>query len=195
MNNTIIQGLWRQNPASVQLLGLCPLLAVSQTLWHATALGLATLLVLMLSMFFVSTLRSAIPSHLRIPIFVMVIAAWVTILQAFIAAYHYPLYESLGIFLALITTNCVILARIETIAYHNPPWQAGWDGLWQGLGFLWVLALFGGLREIIGQGTLIEWQFFSHYEGFLLMRFPVGAFILLGFLLAFKNVFSQRASS
>ncbi|MGL4834778.1 MAG: electron transport complex subunit E, partial [Shewanella sp.] len=150
------QGLWKNNPGLVQLLGLCPLLAVTATLTNALGLGLATTLVLVGSNVLVSLVREGVPKEIRIPVFVMIIAALVTTVQLLINAYAYGLYLSLGIFLPLIVTNCIIIGRAEAFASRNPPLSAAFDGLMMGLGFTLVLSLLGATREILSQGTLFD---------------------------------------
>lgn len=173
------QGLWSQNPGLVQLLGLCPLLAVSNTLANAACLGFATIFVLTASNTLISLIRSWIPSHLRMPVYVLIIASFVTAVQLLMQAYFFSLYESLGIFLALITTNCVIMGRAEAYASKNPIHLAFLDALAQGLGFTLVLVILGALREWL-----------TPY--FLLSALPAGAFLLLGALIAAKNWISNK---
>ena len=173
-------GLWNKNPGLVQFLGLCPLLAVSTSFINGITLGLATILVLMCSNMLISILRDIIPYYLRIPIFVLVIASFVTISQIALAAINYELYHNLGLFLALITTNCAVLGRIEAFAYKAPFQKAILDGLMQGLGFTLVLVLIGLIRESASD--------------FLLFILPPGAFIVLGFLIAFKNYINKISS-
>lgn len=199
--NLAWQGLWKNNPGLVQLLGLCPLLAVTGTVVNALGLGLATLLVLIGSNLTVSLIRQWVPKEIRIPIFVMIIAAFVTCVQLLMNAFTYGLYESLGIFLPLIVTNCAIIGRAEAYASKNPPKQAAFDGLMMGLGFTLVLIVLGAIREVLGQGTLFDgadlllgdWaaslriEVFKLDHQFLLAILPPGAFIAMGFLIAFKN--------
>lgn len=199
--NLAWQGLWKNNPGLVQLLGLCPLLAVTGTVVNALGLGLATLLVLIGSNLTVSLIRQWVPKEIRIPIFVMIIAAFVTCVQLLMNAFTYGIYESLGIFLPLIVTNCAIIGRAEAYASKNPPKQAAFDGLMMGLGFTLVLIVLGAIREILGQGTLFDgaelllgdWainlriEVFQLDHQFLLAILPPGAFIAMGFLIAFKN--------
>lgn len=166
-----LKGLWQQNPGLVQLLGLCPLLAVSNTLENALGLGLATLFVLVLSNATISLIRHGVTEHIRLPVFVLVIAALTTCAELLVQAFNYPLYQSLGIFLPLIVTNCLILGRAEALARREPVWISTLDGVAQGLGFLAVLVVLGGLREALS-GTL------------LLAALPPGAFIMLGLLVA-----------
>ncbi|PTB88341.1 electron transport complex subunit RsxE, partial [Pseudidiomarina aestuarii] len=148
------QGLWTNNPALVQLLGLCPLLAVTATVTNALGLGLATLFVLVGSNITVSLVRDYVPKEIRIPVFVMVIATFVTVIQLLINAYLFELYQALGIFIPLIVTNCAIIGRAEAYASKNPWHWSAYDGLMMGLGFTAVLLLLGGIREVIGNGTL-----------------------------------------
>lgn len=184
----IKSGLWHNNPATQQLLGLCPLLAVSNTFENALFLGLATLFVLICTNSVISACRSFISHEFRIPLFMLLIASFVTCIQYGVQAYAFSMQQSLGIFLALITTNCVILGRAEAFAYKQPIPRALLDGISQGLGFLIVLMLLGAIREIIGQGTLWNYPILPNYSGFLLILLPPGAFIILGFLLALKNL-------
>lgn len=203
------QGLWKNNPGIVQLLGLCPLLAVTNTLTNAMGLGLATLVVLVSSNILVSLLRKGIPNEIRIPVYVMIIAALVTCVQLLVNAYAYGLYLSLGIFLPLIVTNCVIIGRAEAFASKNPVWAAALDGLMMGLGFMLVLMILGGARELIGQGTLFDgadqllgdWasvlrlQVVDLQSPFLLALLPPGAFIGMGLLIALKNTINDKVEA
>lgn len=201
-----LQGLWKNNPGLVQLLGLCPLLGVTNTLTNALGLGVATLLVLLGSNIVVSLVRSHVPNEIRIPIFVMIIATFVTVIQLLMNAFTFGLYQSLGIFLPLIVTNCAIIGRAEAFASKNPILPSALDGLMMGLGFLLVLLVLGGMREILGQGTLFdgadlllgEWakmlriEVFHSDNHFLLAMLPPGAFIGMGLLIALKNSIDQR---
>ncbi|WP_417688612.1 electron transport complex subunit E [Pseudidiomarina sp.] len=194
-------GLWENNPALVQLLGLCPLLAVTATVTNALGLGLATLLVLIGSNITVSLVREWVPKEIRIPVFVMVIATFVTVIQLLMNAYVYGLYQSLGIFIPLIVTNCAIIGRAEAFASKNPWQRAAYDGLMMGVGFTLVLVVLGGIREVIGNGTLFDgadlllgdWaaalriEIFSVDYPLLLAILPPGAFIAMGFIIAGKN--------
>jgi Na+-translocating ferredoxin:NAD+ oxidoreductase subunit E len=203
------QGLWKNNPGLVQLLGLCPLLAVTATITNALGLGLATMLVLICSNTTVSLIRVWVPKEIRIPVFVMIIAAFVTCVQMLMNAYAYGLYESLGIFLPLIVTNCAIIGRAEAYASKNPVKQASFDGLMMGTGFTAVLIVLGSIRELLGQGTLFsgadlllgEWakhlliQVFDFDSHFLLAILPPGAFFAMGFLIAGKNIIDQKMAA
>lgn len=203
------QGLWQNNPGLVQLLGLCPLLATSSTMTNALGLGFATMLVLVSTNLVVSLIRSQVPSEIRIPIFVMVIAALVTAIEQLMQAYTFELYQSLGIFIPLIVTNCIVIGRAEAFASKNPVLPSIVDGLMMGLGFTAVLLLLGTTREILGQGTLFDgaetlfgsWatvlrvELFQTDSHFLLAILPPGAFMVLGFLIAAKNAIDARQKS
>jgi len=201
-----LQGLWKNNPGLVQLLGLCPLLGVTNTLTNAIGLGLATLLVLVGSNVVVSLVRTQVPNEIRIPIFVMIIATFVTVIQLLMNAYTFGLYQSLGIFLPLIVTNCAIIGRAEAYASKNPVLPSAIDGFMMAVGFLLVLLVLGAMREILGQGTLFDgadlllgaWasvlriEVFHSDNHFLLAMLPPGAFIGMGLLIALKNSIDQR---
>ena len=199
-------GLWKQNSILAQLLGLCPLLAVSSTMVNAVSLGLATILVMMLANFAISALRALIPYEIRIPVFVLIIAALVTVVDLAFNAFLHDLYLVLGIFIPLIVTNCIVLARVEAFAAKNGLRASTLDGLTMGIGFVWVIALLGGVREFIGQGTLfsgIEMIFPklsgiqilpADYPGFLIAMLPPGAFFVLGLLIAGRNWLDARAN-
>ncbi len=197
----IKNGLWNNNAALVQLLGLCPLLAVTGSLINGLGLGIATTFVLVGSNVTVSLIRQHIPKEIRIPIFVMLIASFVTNIQLLMNAFTYELYLILGIFIPLIVTNCTIIGRAEAFASKNPVLPSFIDGIAQGVGFTIVLMLLGGLREFIGQGTILdgahlllgEWardltiKFYLTDQKFLFAILPPGAFIGLALLVAIKN--------
>ena len=201
-NGEIIKdGLWHNNPALVQVLGLCPLLAVTSTVVNAIGLGIATLLVLIGSNLSVSVIRNFVSESVRLPAFVMIIALFVTCAELLMQAFTYELYEILGIFIPLIVTNCAILGRADAFASKNSPLPAILDGAMMGLGFLAVLVVLGGMRELLGQGTLFadmhlllgpmaaDWVVrpFDQYPDMLFMVLPPGAFVGLGLLIALKN--------
>ncbi|RCU50403.1 electron transport complex subunit E [Corallincola holothuriorum] len=202
VKEVIWQGLWKNNPGLVQLLGLCPLLAVTASVTNGLGLGLATLLVLVGSNISVAVVRNWVPSEIRIPVFVMIIAAYVTCIQLLMNAYTYGLYQSLGIFIPLIVTNCVIIGRAEAYASKNSVPMAALDGLMMGVGFTLVLVVLGGLRELLGQGTLFDgmemllgsWahalriEVFQVDSHFLLAILAPGAFLGMGLLIALKNL-------
>lgn len=195
------EGLWIENPGLVKLLGLCPLLAVSNTFINGLSLGLATLTTLLVSNTLVSVLRSSIPSAVRIPLYVLIIATTVSVIELLMQAWLPNLFVTLGIFLPLIVTNCLILGRADAFAVRNDVRLSMLDALFMGLGFLLVLSLLGTAREFIGQGSILsdshylfgeiaqDWavQFFDKQHGVLLALLPPGAFIGLGLLLAMKN--------
>lgn len=199
-------GLWAQNSILAQLLGLCPLLAVSSTFVNAFSLGLATILVMFIANLSVSLLRTFIPYEVRIPIFVLIIAALVTVVDLAFNAFLHDLYLILGIFIPLIVTNCIVLARVEAFAAKNGKRAAALDGLMMGIGFLWVISLLGLIREFIGQGTLFSGiemlipglQGISllgeDYPGFLIAILPPGAFFVLGLMIAARNAWEARVA-
>lgn len=199
-------GLWKNNQALVALLGLCPLLAVSNTVVNSLGLGLATTLALMLSNVSISSVRRWIGHEVRLPVFVLVIASNVTLIELLMDAFFHDLHKILGIFIPLIVTNCAIIGRAEAFASKNPPDRALADGLFMGLGFSLVLVVLGTLRELLGTGRLFvgaellfgdiakpwSWTPIDDYQGFLLAILPPGAFIGLGLLVAVKNLIDAR---
>ena len=201
-----VNGLWKNNPAIVQLLGLCPLLAVTGSVVNAIGLGLATIFVLVCSNTSVSLIRNIVSDAVRLPAFVMIIAAAVTCIELLMQAFSYELYQILGIFLPLITTNCVILGRADGFAAKNSIGPAVYDGLMMGVGFSLVLILLGAMRELAGTGILFanmdllfgpgaaDWQLvvFDDYEPFLLAILPPGAFIFTGLIIAGKNLVDEQ---
>jgi len=202
----VIDGLWKQNPGVIQLLGLCPTLAVTTTVVNGLSLGLATVIVMIVANASISPIRRFIPDEIRVPIFILVIAASVTVIDLAIHAYAEPLYKALGIFIPLIVTNCIVLARVESFASKNPILPSFYDGLFMGIGLCFVLVLLGGMREFLGRGTLfsgldlifgqsykdLSLEFFSNYEGFLLAVLPPGAFLGLALLIALTNWIDQK---
>ncbi len=199
-------GLWDNNQAFVALLGLCPLLAVSNTVINGLVLGLATTLTLVLSNTVVSLIRHHVGSEIRLPVFVLIIASIVTAIELIMNAYFYELYLILGIFIPLIVTNCAIIGRAEAFASKNPVGVSFVDGLGMGLGFTAALIILGSIREVLGSGTLLtnaDLMFgnaakdmvihvLTDYEGFLLAILPPGAFIGLGLLIVLKNIIDKR---
>jgi H+/Na+-translocating ferredoxin:NAD+ oxidoreductase subunit E len=202
-------GLWENNPGLVQLLGLCPLLAVSNTLINALGMGIATTLVLFASNTTVSLTRGLLRPEVRIPVFVLIIASFVTAVELAMQAWFHDLNRILGIFIPLIVTNCVIIGRAEAFASRNTVLRSMIDGLAMGLGFTLVLVVLGGLRELLGQGTLFSGAHLMFGEGardwvlgdpgsghgLLLLMLPPGAFIGLGLLVAGKRALDLRAES
>ena len=202
------QGLWHDNPALVQLLGLCPLLAVTGSVVNGLGLGLATIVVLLGSSVSVSLLRRFVPADVRLPAFVMIIASWTTVITLVMQAYAFELYQVMALFVQIIVTNCAILGRAEAFASRNPVAPAAFDALMTGLGFTLVLVALGALRELLGQGTLLadmdlllgpaaaDWTLtlIPDYRGFLLAVLPPGAFLGLGLLIAAKSAIDDRGA-
>lgn len=196
-----VNGLWKNNPGLVQLLGLCPLLGTSNSTVNALGLGIATALVLIGSNAAVALIRNAVTNAVRLPAFVMIIAALTTCIELLMQAFTYELFQILGIFIPLITTNCMILGRAEAFAAKNSMLRASYDGLMMGIGFALVLVAIGASRELLGTGMLFtnmhllfgnvaeHWQIevFTDYKGFLLAILPPGAFLVLSLLIALKN--------
>jgi len=201
-------GLWKNNPALVQLLGLCPLLAVSASVVNALGLAAATLFVLVSSNLCVSLVRNIVSDTIRLPVFVMIIAAAVTAIELLMQAYTYELYQILGIFLPLITTNCIILGRADAFAAKNPVLPSIYDGFIMGVGFGAVLVVLGAIRELLGTGGLFanmqllfgetarQWHIVlsADYPALLLAILPPDAFIVTGFLIAGKNAWDNAAA-
>ncbi|MWQ02206.1 RnfABCDGE type electron transport complex subunit E [Glaesserella parasuis] len=204
--NLFTQGVWSNNSNLVQLLGLCPLLAVSNNVTNALGLGLATLLVLTITNTIISLFRKVIPHDIRIPIYVMIIATAVTTIQLLMNAFAFPVYQSLGIFVPLIVTNCIVIGRAEAFASKNSIAHSAFDGFAMGLGMTLSLVVLGAIREIIGNGTLFDgldlllgsWakalrMDLLHLDsGLLLAILPPGAFIGLGLILAVKNIIDRK---
>ncbi len=202
----IHEGLWHNNPALVQILGLCPLLAVTNTVVNALGLGLATTFTLLASNGTVSLIRAWVRPEIRIPVFVLIIASIVTVIELVMNAWFHELYLILGIFIPLIVTNCSIIARAEAFASKNPILPSLTDGLFMGLGFTAVLVVLGAVRESLGFGSLLahaELLFgdlgkamtvtlWEDYRGYLLAILPPGAFLGLGLIIALKNVIDRR---
>ena len=202
------QGFWGNNIGFVQLLGLCPLLAVSSTVVNALGLGLATTLVLVASNASVSLIRNVVKPEIRIPAFMMIIASFVTAIDLAMNGWLHDLHKVLGIFIPLIVTNCAILGRAEAFASRTSVDRATFDGFMMGIGFTFALLLLGGMRELIGQGTLFAnahlmfgevargWTItvIDDYRGYLLAILPPGAFIGLGLLIAVKNIIDEKAT-
>ena len=199
-------GLWSKNPGLVQLLGLCPLLAVSATAVNALGLGIATIMVLSVSNLLISLTRRIIIHEIRIIIYVLIIASIVTCVELLMEAYTPELYQALGLYISLIVTNCIIIARAETFASRNSVFHSFLDGLANGAGFSLVLLFIGMIRELVGQGTVfagmeqligdlgtnLKTQVFRSDDGLLSAILPPGAFISLGLLVAGKNFLDSR---
>ncbi len=201
-------GLWNNNPALVQLLGLCPLLAVSNSLVTSIGLGIATMIVLAASNSLVALIRHLVDRETRLPLYILIIASFVTCTDMLLQAWSFELHQRISLFVALIVTNCTLLGRAESFASKNPILVSLYDGLMMGAGFTAVLLVMGFIRELLGQGTIFSnmhllfgdpartWVFRvgDGQQGFLLAILPPGAFILLGFIIALKNVVDARLS-
>ncbi|MET0026946.1 MAG: electron transport complex subunit E [Candidatus Thiodiazotropha sp.] len=201
----VTDGLWHNNQALVALLGLCPLLAVSNTAINGLGLGLATTLVLVASNGTVSLIRNLVRPEVRLPVFVLVIASFVTAIELGMNAYFHELYKILGIFIPLIVTNCTIIGRAEAFASKNNFSRSLLDGLSIGIGFTLVLMTLGGMRELVGQGTLFDQAQLmfgdaaqsltlkiENFPGMLVAILPPGAFIGLGLMITAKNLIDKR---
>lgn len=184
----IKNGILDENPIFVQLLGMCPTLAVTTSAKNGLAMGLATTVVLIFSNFAISLLRKFIPDKVRIPAFIVVIATFVTMIKMFMNAFAMDLYNELGIFIPLIVVNCLILGRAEAYASKNPPIDSIFDGLGMGLGFALSLTILGSVREILGAGQIFGLSLFgAHYQSAIIMILPPGAFLALGLLIGLYN--------
>jgi electron transport complex protein RnfE len=205
----IKNSVWTQNTGLVQILGMCPLLAISTSVVNGVGLGLATAMVMAFSNGGVSAVRNFVPHEIRNPVYILIIAVLVTVIDMAMNAYVHPLYLVLGIFVPLIVTNCIVLARAEAFASKNPIVPSMLDGFMMGVGLTLVLAVLGAIREVFGKGTLLSGidlalgasaksmviTVLPEYKGFLLAILPPGAFIGLGMLIAAKNVFDKRATT
>lgn len=206
LREILADGAWRQNTGLVVLLGLCPLLAVTNTVVNGLALGLATMLTLMVSNLSVSVMRGLLRPEIRIPAFVLIIASVVTVVELLMNAFFHDLFRALGIFIPLIVTNCAIIGRAEAFASRNAPLPSLVDGFATGLGFCLTLVLLGALRELSGRGTLFsgadmllgDWgrdltlTIIPEYPGFLLAMLPAGAFFGLALLIAARSAWENR---
>ena len=188
-----IKGLWKENPVFVQVLGMCPVLAVSNTAMNALAMGLATAFVLIMSNIVVSSLRSFIPKQVRIATYILIIATFVTVVDYVIQAVSLDLYKALGAFISLIVVNCLILGRAEAFASKNTVGRSIMDGLGMGIGFAFALFCLGAVREILGAGSLFGAQLFHDaFQDWVVMILPSGGFFTLAAWLLLFNWLKQR---
>lgn len=201
-------GLWDNNVVFAQTLGLCPTMAVTSTATNGLGMGLATTAVLIAANMLVSSVRHIVSDEVRIPVYIVIIATLVTLVDVSINAWAHDLYKVLGLYIALIVANCAVLGRAEAFAAKNPILPSGIDGLMMGLGFTFALTTIGAVREIMGAGTLfadahlllgqsfsfIEMKIIPEYKGFLLMALPPGGFLALGFLIALKRIIDKRVA-
>jgi|TARA_B100001971_G_C18253624_1_gene580222 electron transport complex protein RnfE len=191
-----LKGLWKQNPIFRLILGMCPTLAVTNAAINGLAMGLATLFVLVSSALIVSLIRNWIPSKVRIPSFIVIIATFVTIADYILAATVPPIHKVLGIYVPLIVVNCIILGRMEAFASKNSLINSLIDAFGMGIGFTLGLIILGSVREILGFGTLFGITLLgSWYPQMLIMKLPTGAFVTLGLLIALMNVISRRKTA
>lgn len=183
----ITNGLIKENPTWVLILGMCPTLATTTSAINGMSMGLATAFVLTMSNIVISLLKSVIPDKVRIPAFIVIIATFVTMVEMVMKAYLPALYDSLGLFIALIVVNCIVLGRAEAFASKNNTWHSMLDGLFMGLGFTWALTLVGLVRELLGTGCIFGHSLIGGADGMLLMILPPGGFLALGLLMALIN--------
>lgn len=213
MSNTYARitrdSLWNNNIVFAQTLGLCPTMAVTSTATNGLGMGLATTAVLVASNMLISSIRHAVSDEVRIPVYIVIIATLVTLVDVSINAWAHDLYKVLGLYIALIVANCAVLGRAEAFAAKNPILPSGMDGLMMGLGFTFALTTIGAVREILGTGTLfadahlllgsafsfMELKIIPDYKGFLLMILPPGGFLAVGFLIAAKRIIDRRRAS
>jgi Na+-translocating ferredoxin:NAD+ oxidoreductase subunit E len=203
------EGIWTNNSVFSQMLALCPAMAVTTTGTNGLGMGLASMAVLVCANILVAMIRNFVSPQVRIPIFIVLIATLVTLVDLALNAWLHDLYKVLGLFIALIVVNCAILGRVETFASKNPVASSAFDGLMMGLGFTFALVLIGGVREVLGSGTLfaqahlllgesfafLELTLIPDYKGFLLMILPPGGFLVVGCLLAGKRLLDARAAA
>jgi Na+-translocating ferredoxin:NAD+ oxidoreductase subunit E len=203
------EGLWTNNPVFAQQLALCPLLAVTTSATNGLGMGLSTTVVMVITALIISLFREIISQEVRIPVFILLIATTVTVVDMSMNAFLHDLYKVLGLFIPLIVTNCVILGRAESFASRHKVVPAMLDGLMMGLGFTLVLVVLGGVREIIGSGTLfadaslllgqafafLEMTLIDEYKGYLIMILPPGGFIAMGFIMAGKRLIDARLAA
>ncbi len=193
ISQEFVKGLWAEVPPFRLVLGLCPTLAVTKTVENGLGMGIATLFVLVCSNFLVSAMRNVIPSKVRIACFIIIIATFVTIAELLMQAFHYPLYEALGIFTPLIVVNCIILGRAEAFAAKNGLIASFADGLGMGVGFTLSLGVLGAVREVLGSGTFLGTSVFGpSFQPFTFMIEAPGAFVALGLMLGIMNLVGQK---
>jgi electron transport complex protein RnfE len=191
--NEFVKGLWRENPVFVQVLGMCPVLAVTNSAINALAMGLATTFVIVLSNTLVSALRNFIPKEVRIATYILIIATFVTVVDYLIQALSLEIHRALGAFISLIVVNCLILGRAEAFASRNTVGRSILDGLGMGVGFTFALLCLGGVREILGSGSLFGLALFPDgFQPWVVMILPSGGFFTLGVLLLVFNRIKQR---
>jgi electron transport complex protein RnfE len=188
-----LEGLWKQNPVFVHLLGMCPVLAVSNSVANSLSMGLATLFVLVNSNIVVSLVRHWVPNQVRIATFIMIIATFVTVAEYILQAISLEIHQALGAFVPLIVVNCIILGRAEAFASKNPLLPSILSGLGTGIGFIFAIVLMGAVREVLGSGSFLGLPLFGeNFEPWVVMILPSGGFFVLGTLLLFVNWLNER---
>ncbi len=192
LSNNLIKGIFKENPVFVQLLGMCPVLGVTTSAENGLGMGVATTFVLMMSNTVVSSIKSIIHPGVRIPCYIVVIASFVTVIELLMEANMPGLYKSLGLFIPLIVVNCIVLGRAEAFASKNGVLDSLIDGFSMGVGFTLALTLLGGVREFLGAGTIFDFRVFPEENGMLLFILAPGAFIVLGYLIAFFNKLKEN---
>ncbi len=190
----LFNGILKENPIFVLLIGMCPTLATTTSAINGLGMGLSTTFVLICSNIVIAALKNFIPDKVRIPAFIVIIASFVTIVQLSMEAYVPALYASLGIYIPLIVVNCLILARAEAFANKNTVFDSMFDGIGMGLGFTLALTILGGVREMLGSGSLFDFKFIGDNDGILIFVLAPGAFITLGYLIALINYLSKKKS-
>ena len=187
----ITKGLLKENPTFVLLLGMCPTLATTTSALNGLQMGLATMFVLILSNIAISLIAPVVPDKVHIPVYIVVIATFVTVLQLIMQAYTPAVYRTLGLFIPLIVVNCIILGRAEAFAGRNNWWKSALDGLGMGLGFTMSLTTIGIIREILGNGSIFGWKFITG-DGILAFVMAPGAFLVLGYLMVLFNKIAKK---
>jgi len=188
LTNELVKGIWKQHPLFRILLGMCPTLATSTLAVNAIGMGASVIFVLVGSNLVISLFRNVIPDKVRIPVFIVIICTFVTVVDLFLHAYTPEIYKALGIFIPLIVVNCIILGRAEAFAQSNPVLASVMDGIGMGIGFTWGMLMLGTIREILGAGTWMGMQVTSpDFPKAIVMILPAGGFITLGFMLAGMN--------
>ena len=187
----ITKGLLKENPTFVLVLGMCPTLATTTSAMNGLEMGLATMFVLILSNIVISLIAPIVPDKVHIPVYIVVIATFVTVLQLLMQAYVPDVYKTLGLFIPLIVVNCIILGRAEAFANKNGVWDSAQDGIGIGIGFTLSLTVIGIVREILGSGSVFGWKFISG-DGMLAFVMAPGAFIVLGYLMVLFNKLAKK---
>ena len=189
---TLTDGLVRNNPTFVLILGMCPTLATTTSAVNGLSMGLATLFVLVLSNIVISAVAPVVPDKVHIPVYIVIIATFVTLVQFLMQAFTPAMYETLGLFIPLIVVNCIILGRAEAFASKHGIWDSALDGIGTGLGFTGALTVLGAVREILGSGSVFGWNFIGGHDGMLAFVMAPGAFLCLGYLMVLFNKFLKK---